>query len=153
MEGKVINMSSVKTTIIGVCPVIYENGKFLLTDRFDIGDDPRDQYLKGCWQIPGGGIEFGESPEECAIRETKEELGIDVKINKLLLVYNKFNAERGWHGVFILYLVDRIDKNAEIKVDGVESSKYGWFTLDEARKLLLLPATLPALEEIQKQLN
>lgn len=68
------------------------------------------------------------------------------------MVYNKFNAERGWHGVFILYLVDRIDKNAEIKVDGVESSKYGWFTLVEARKLLLLPATLPALEQIEKML-
>ncbi len=145
-------MTPPKTTIIGVCPVIYEDGKFLLTDRYDIGDDPRDAHLKGCWQVPGGGLEFGESPEECCIREAKEELGIDVKVNRLLLVYNKYDKERKWHGVFILYLTDRVDKNAEIRVDGVESSKFGWFTIDECRGLHLLPDTLPALEKIHNYL-
>lgn len=34
--------------------------------------------------IPGGGIEEGETPEDAAIREVKEELGIDIAIEKLL---------------------------------------------------------------------
>ena len=34
--------------------------------------------------FPGGGIEAGETPEEAAIREIKEELGIDIEIEKLL---------------------------------------------------------------------
>jgi len=34
--------------------------------------------------FPGGGIEDGETPEEAAIREIKEELGIDIEIEKLL---------------------------------------------------------------------
>ncbi|WP_394188165.1 NUDIX domain-containing protein [Paenisporosarcina quisquiliarum] len=34
--------------------------------------------------IPGGGIEEGETPEDAAIREVKEELGIDIEIEKLL---------------------------------------------------------------------
>lgn len=34
--------------------------------------------------FPGGGIEEGETPEEAAIREVKEELGIDIEIEKLL---------------------------------------------------------------------
>lgn len=34
--------------------------------------------------FPGGGIEEGETPEEAAIREIKEELGIDIEIEKLL---------------------------------------------------------------------
>ncbi|MFO0704162.1 MAG: NUDIX hydrolase [Patescibacteria group bacterium] len=140
-------MSTQNSIIIGVCPVLFESGKFLLTDRYDIDKDDIEGN-RGLWQIPGGGLEFGESPEECAIREAKEELGIDVEIVKLLSVVNKYDPERGWHGVFVLYEVKRKDPNQEIKVDGIESSKYGWFTIEECRRLPLLPATLPALEDV-----
>lgn len=36
------------------------------------------------WNFPGGGIEEGETPEEAAIREAKEETGYDVKLIELL---------------------------------------------------------------------
>jgi 8-oxo-dGTP diphosphatase len=32
------------------------------------------------WWLPGGGVEFGESPEECVAREFEEETGLDVKV-------------------------------------------------------------------------
>ncbi|MCM3759032.1 NUDIX hydrolase [Sporosarcina aquimarina] len=38
------------------------------------------------WAVPSGGIEEGESPEECCIREVKEETGYDVSILEQLLV-------------------------------------------------------------------
>ena len=38
----------------------------------------------GYWVIPGGGIEDGESEEECVIREMKEETNLDVEIDQLL---------------------------------------------------------------------
>jgi 8-oxo-dGTP pyrophosphatase MutT (NUDIX family) len=37
------------------------------------------------WVIPGGGHEPGETDEECAIREMKEETGLDVRVGKLLI--------------------------------------------------------------------
>lgn len=37
----------------------------------------------GYWDLPGGHLEFEETPEECLIRETREEVGIDIIINKL----------------------------------------------------------------------
>ncbi|MFA6159931.1 MAG: NUDIX hydrolase [Parcubacteria group bacterium] len=33
---------------------------------------------KGWWELPGGGLDFGEKPAECLIREIKEEMGLDV---------------------------------------------------------------------------
>ena len=58
--------------------VIYQGDRFLIARR--AGDDP----LSGKWEFPGGKIEPGESPEECLQRELIEELGMTVRVKKLL---------------------------------------------------------------------
>ena len=45
-----------------------------------------DGVYPGCWRIPGGGIETGESREEALIREVLEETGIDIASYSLELV-------------------------------------------------------------------
>ena len=42
---------------------------------------------KSDWEIPGGGIEKNESPQEALIREIKEELGVDLDAAQLLLIH------------------------------------------------------------------
>lgn len=56
------------------------NNKLLFTKR-------AREPLKDWWDLPGGFIDKGEDPEECAIRELKEETGLDIKIEKLLGIY------------------------------------------------------------------
>lgn len=41
------------------------------------------------WNLPGGGVEHGEAPWDCVVREVKEETGLDVVVERLIGLYAK----------------------------------------------------------------
>ncbi|OGK59495.1 hypothetical protein A3G65_00075 [Candidatus Roizmanbacteria bacterium RIFCSPLOWO2_12_FULL_37_7b] len=124
-----------------VIGVVRKDGHYLLTQRDDL--DPEDsRYLtyKKPWQFPGGGLEFGESLEECLLRELKEEIGVEVQIERLLPKI--FQDTRGWwQGILIPYLCRITEQNPIITLDD-EACAYGWYRLEEIRDLHSLPKTL-----------
>lgn len=64
--------------------IIFDNaGRLLLQKRCDCNQ----------WGFLGGMVEFGESVEEAAVREVKEESGLDVEVTALFGVYSKYFAE------------------------------------------------------------
>ena len=63
--------------------VTNENGEVLLQRR---GDD-------GKWGLLGGALELGESAAEAAVREAREESGLDVRVKQLVGVYTKYEHE------------------------------------------------------------
>lgn len=65
------------------CIVFDDKNRLLLQKRADCGK----------WGFLGGLVEFGESVEEAAIREIKEESGLDVEITSLYGVYSKYYVE------------------------------------------------------------
>lgn len=58
---------------VGIGVIILKGNKILLGKRID-------GHSKGTWQSTGGHLEFGESFEDGARREIKEETGLEVKI-------------------------------------------------------------------------
>lgn len=79
------------------CGTIAEqDGKFALILR---NVDPR----KGFWSFPCGFMELDETAPECAVRETKEETGLDVRINLLLGAYSYSDSYFGGAIVVIVY--------------------------------------------------
>jgi 8-oxo-dGTP diphosphatase len=59
--------------LVAAVALIDADGRVLISQR------PEGKALAGLWEFPGGKFEAGEAPEDCLIRELKEELGIDVK--------------------------------------------------------------------------
>ena len=47
------------------------------------------QPNRGKWSMPGGFVDLGESVEDAAIRETKEEIGLDIELTQLVGVYSR----------------------------------------------------------------
>ena len=61
-----------------VCVIRYA-GKYLIAQR------KWDDHYGGYWEFPGGKREEGESLEDCALREAKEETGLGVTIERFLM--------------------------------------------------------------------
>ena len=60
---------------------------------------------EGCWTLPGGGLEFGESPEEAVIREVEEETGLKIRVTNVAgidsLVVHRDHED--FQGIRIIY--------------------------------------------------
>lgn len=78
-----VNHDTIILNFSGAC-ITNENGELLLQKRNSKED---------IWGIPGGAVEIGESIEESAIREVKEETGLDIRIDYLVGVYSKYFTE------------------------------------------------------------
>lgn len=63
------------------------------------------------WALPGGFIEYGETAEHAAIRETKEETGLDVEIMQLVGVYSDPKRDPRGHVVAIAFLAKEVGGN------------------------------------------
>lgn len=66
-----------KVLTVVAAALIRENGHMLLAQR------PPGKAMAGLWELPGGKLETGESPETALVRELKEELGIVVNEKNL----------------------------------------------------------------------
>lgn len=106
---------------LAVATVIVDDGKILLNKR-DI--EPR----RGRWSFPSGYVDLGESVQEAAIRETREETGLTVRLNGLVGVY----SHPGYPVVLVVYSGTIV--GGEIAI-GNEVQEIGLFDLDELPEL------------------
>ncbi|PLW92816.1 MAG: NUDIX hydrolase [Marinilabiliales bacterium] len=72
-------------------------------------------------KLPGGGLEYGESPEECLIREFQEECGIKIKKPELLYIPEKFIPARFFDNVQVIPLYYRVTSAEIAKIHTADS--------------------------------
>ena len=78
------------------------------------------------WAIPGGFVDYGESLEEAAIREAKEETGLDVKLIKQFHTYSDPNRDPRQHTITTVYIA----KAKGTPKAGDDAADLGVFTQD-----------------------
>jgi 8-oxo-dGTP diphosphatase len=104
-------MSVIPTARVGLGVILISTGhpgRVLLGLR-------KDSDGSGAWGLPGGYIEFGESFEECAVREVYEETGLQITDIEFVTATN--NVWQGWAWKIDIFLKARVvDERAEAQV-------------------------------------
>jgi ADP-ribose pyrophosphatase YjhB (NUDIX family) len=90
------------------------------------------------WTLPGGHVEPGEKLEKSIIRETLEEIGIEIEILKMLdaqeLIYTRDNGNK--RHVIVFPFIVKIKSDQNINADNIEFSEVKWANFDEAEDIL-----------------
>ncbi|MDZ5585306.1 NUDIX hydrolase [Enterococcus cecorum] len=118
--------------------LIKWKNKFLLIKRSDIKRGIKNVY-PSYWDIPGGSVEDGELPRHAAIRECREEVGLDIEIKGI--IHEDSNIDKEKIFTRLVYNAKIInDKELNIKLDPEEHVQYLWISnLDELKGEKIVP--------------
>ena len=134
-------MSEQRKHIEVVAAIIKKDNTILATQR-GYGD------LKDGWEFPGGKIELGEAHDVALIREIKEELESDIKVQEHIITieytgYEKFDLTMN------CYLCS-LENDSNITLVEHEAAK--WLSKDSLYSVDWLPADIDAVDAIYKRL-
>ncbi len=116
---------------VGTALIITKNNRVLLMRR-------KSPHGEGTWSTPGGHLDFGESPEECAIREVREEVGLQASDVKFRAITNDIFASTGKHYLTIWMETTLFSGEPTINAPD-EVAAIGWFEWSELPQPLFLP--------------
>ncbi|MBW6491979.1 MAG: (deoxy)nucleoside triphosphate pyrophosphohydrolase [Lentimicrobium sp.] len=117
------------------CAIIMKEGQILTTQRSEKMKLP----LK--WEFPGGKIEDSETEAECLLREIKEELNIDIKLNKRL------DSKIYHYHDFTINLIPYIAEYLSGEILLVEHKEFKWLKPEQLTLLDWAPADIPIVND------
>lgn len=123
-----------------VAAIIRKGDKIFATQR-GYGD------WKDYWEYPGGKVEMGETPEEALVREIREELDAEIRINKFLTTINWDYPQ--FHLTMHCYMCSLLNDSLHLN----EHEAARWLRAEELRSVNWLPADYQLLPIIENELQ
>ena len=105
--------------------IINDEGKIFLTKRSKHATNER-----GTWEIPGGKVNFGETLQNAAKREAKEEYDIDIEILEQFPAENHFIPDEKQHWVPTTFLCRIAGQKMPQIMEPDKCDAIGWFALE-----------------------
>ncbi|AHY47450.1 ADP-ribose pyrophosphatase [Rubrobacter radiotolerans] len=82
----------------------------------------KNEPFKGQWALPGGFVDVGETVEEAAVREMREETGLDVQLERLVGVYSDPDRDPRGHNVSVVFLAKKVGGSLKGSDDAEEAA-------------------------------
>lgn len=123
-----------KRTRIGAYALIHDSNRILLCRL-----SKEVPQWEGYWTLPGGGVEFGEVPEDTMVREVEEETGFRVKAKSVAKIDSivSLSGDEDYHGIRIIYHADVIGGTLKDEISG-STDCCQWHTLHPAPDIKLV---------------
>lgn len=116
---------------IGVGVLIFRAGKLLLGQR-------RGSHGAGTWSTPGGHLEYGETPDDCARREAAEETGLRIGSLKNGPFVSNLFPEAGKHYITLLMVTHDASGEAQ-QLEPEKCAGWQWFAPEALPAPLFAP--------------
>jgi len=133
-----------RLVLVIACALIDSENNVLLTQR------PSGKAMAGLWEFPGGKCETGETPEDCLIRELREELAIAVAsrdLTPLCFASHRYGpAEGDFHLLMPLYVC----RNWQGVCRALEGQNLAWVRPAHLRDYPMPAADAPLIGPLQK---
>jgi len=113
-----------KQPFLTVDTIVRMNGGVVLVNR---GREPH----KGKWALPGGFVNYGEMVDRAAARETEEETGLKVKIQKLIGVYSDPKRDPRGHTISMCFVAEVVGGKLAAGSDAAEVRVFKKIPWDE----------------------
>ena len=111
--------------VVGVGAVVVRDGKALIIKR---AHEPR----KGEWSLPGGLLELGESLQDAARREIKEETSLDIDVGPVIETFDRVHRDEQGRIRYHFVIVDFVCwANGGEAAAGSDAEAVAWVTADE----------------------
>jgi 8-oxo-dGTP diphosphatase len=130
-----MNSSGKRLLLVVACALVDADGRVLIAQR------PQGKQLAGLWEFPGGKVEQGETPEECLVRELREEIGVETKIACLAPLTFASHSYDDFHLLMPLYICRRFEGIAMPK----EGQALKWVRPRQMRDYPMPPADEPLI--------
>lgn len=121
----------VNSPLVGVGVIVLKEGRVLLGER-------RGSHGAGTWALPGGHLDFGESVESCAKRETLEETGLALDRVVLGPFSNEAFTVSGKHYV-TLFVIAACPDGEPTLMEPHKCGRWAWFPWDAMPAPLFTP--------------
>ena len=127
-----------RTPIPGVGVVIVRDGKLLLIRRGRGAN-------KGMWAVPGGKVEFGETREAAAVREAREETGLEVAVGNAVWAGDAIGPgdPPAWHFTLVDFLASVVGGTL---CAGDDAAEIEWVPLGEVLDRQVTPTMVDLME-------
>lgn len=116
---------------VGVGVFVFKDGKFLMNKR-------QGSHGEGTWSLPGGHLEFGETPIQTAVREVAEETGLTIRNCRFGAITNDIFKTENKHYITIWILSD-YDSGEVKNMEPNKCLEQKWFTFENLPSPLFLP--------------
>jgi 8-oxo-dGTP diphosphatase len=117
--------------------IVNEKGELFLTKR-----SQRCKNQRGCWESPGGDVEYGETLVDAVRREVMEEYGVEIELIEQFPAADELLTKEKQHWVATTFLAKLKKGQTPTIMEPDKCDEIGWFPLDN------LPSPLSVITKL-----
>ncbi len=129
-----------RLVLVAAIMLVDEHGRVLLAKR------PEGKSMAGLWELPGGKVEPGETPEAALVREIMEEIDLQIAPEKLV----PFNFASHSYGTFHLLMPVYLCRDWKGEVTAREGQATAWVEIERLTDYPAPAADMPLFAAIQR---